>query len=93
MTRRRTPARAPDGLTAQQRTRIELSLRSVDGLLAGRSYREIAVDLFGESRVPSGPEWKTHPLRGRTIRLCKRGVDLVNGGYLDLLCPPRRTRD
>ena len=34
----------------------------------------------------------THDLRDRTIRLVRAGVDLMRGGYLDLLRYPRRRR-
>lgn len=86
------PGRAPDGLTAQQRSRLGLMLRSLDGRLARCSYREIAEVLFGTNSVPAGRAWGTHDLRGRTIRLCRRGIDLMNGEYLNLLRYPRQFR-
>ena len=76
----------------QQRTRLGLALRSLDGRLAGCSYRAIAQALFGPTRVPAGSDWKTHDLRDRTIRLCRRGLDLMRGGYLNLLRHPRQFR-
>jgi hypothetical protein len=76
--------RAADDMTPQRRARLGLTLRALDGRLAGCSYREIARALFG-ARVPSGAGWKTHDLRDRTMRLCRRGIDLMRGGYLDLL--------
>lgn len=82
--------RPANGLTQQQRNRLGLALRGLDGRLAGCAYRAIAEALFGEGRVPSGPEWKTHDLRDRTIRLCRRGRDLMRGGYLSLLRHPRQ---
>jgi hypothetical protein len=88
----RARGRPPDDLTAQQRSRLGLALRGLDGRLAGCSYRTIAEALFGQPRVPGGPDWKTHDLRDRTIRLCRRGIDLMRGGYLDLLRHPRRFR-
>jgi len=45
--------------------------------------------LFGRARVPAGPAWKTHELRDRTIRLARAGMELMQGGYLDLLRYPR----
>jgi hypothetical protein len=83
----------PDGLTAQQRSRLKLILRALDGRLAGCSYREIAEVLFGPNSVPAGRAWATHELYGRTRRLCSRGLDLMNGGYLDLLLHPREIHD
>jgi hypothetical protein len=88
----RARGRPPNDLTPQQRTRLGLALRGLDGWLAGCSYRVIAQALFDQTRVPSGPDWKTHDLRDRTIRLCRRGIGLMRGGYLDLLRHPRRFR-
>ena len=79
-------------LTLQQRRRLVLALRALDGRLAGNSYRVIAQSLFGETRVTTGPAWKTHDLRDRTIRFCRRGLELMRGGYLDLLRYPRQRR-
>jgi hypothetical protein len=79
---------APDGLTTQQRSRLKLILRSLDGRLANRSYRAIAGVLFGY--VPTGADWRSHDLRSRTIRLCRRGRDLMLGEYLNLLRHPRQ---
>ena len=84
--------RPPDPLTRLQRLRLVLALRALDGHLAGATYREIAEVLFGTSRVPTGAPWKTHDLRGRTIRLVRTGLKLMRGGYLDLLRSIRRRR-
>jgi hypothetical protein len=83
---RPTPVR----LTQHQRRRLALALRALDGRIAGETYRDIARALFGATRVPAGPAWKTHDLRDRTIRLARTGLDLMQGGYLDLLCSPHR---
>ena len=40
-----------DPLTPQQRRRLVLALRALDGRLAGNSYRVIAQGLFGEART------------------------------------------
>ncbi|MFL9828578.1 DUF2285 domain-containing protein [Rhodoplanes sp. SY1] len=72
-------------LTRQRRQRLALSLRALDGRLAGHAYRAIAAGLFGDARVPKGRAWKTHDLRDRTIRLVRSGTRLMRGGYLDLL--------
>jgi hypothetical protein len=74
-----------DPLTRQRRQRLALSLRALDGRLAGHPYRAIAAGLFGDARVPKGRAWKTHDLRDRTIRLVRSGTSLMRGGYLDLL--------
>jgi len=84
--------RPPDRLTPQRRQRLVLALRALDGHLAGETYRVIAQVLFGEVRPPTGKAWKTHDLRDRTIRLVRTGLDLMHGGYLDLLRHPGRRR-
>lgn len=76
--------------TAQRRRRLVLTLRALDGRLAGETYRVIAQGLFGSKRVPAGAGWKTHDLRDRTIRLVRTGLNLMHGGYLDLLRHPRQ---
>jgi hypothetical protein len=82
--------RSADPLTQLQRQQLVFALRALDAHLAGATYREIAEVLFGEARVPTGSSWKTHDLRGRTIRLVRAGVRLMRGGYLDLLRHTRR---
>jgi len=74
-------------LTQQRRHRLSLALALLvlHGRLAGESYRVIAAGLFGDARIPAGPGWKTHDLRDRTTRLVRGGLDLMQGGYLDLL--------
>ena len=71
-------------LTAQQRKRLILMLLALDSHLSKASYREIASALFDAS-VTSEKGWKTHPIRGRTIRLVKDAMKMVNRGYLKLL--------
>jgi hypothetical protein len=89
----RSRDRPQDRLTPQQRRRLVLALRALDGRLAGNSYRVIAQGLFGETPNTTGPAWKTHDLRDRTIRFCRRGLELMRGGYLDLLRHPHHRRD
>jgi hypothetical protein len=83
----------PDRLTRQRRHRLGLTLRALDGRLAGETYRVIAQTMFGRARIPAGPGWKTHELRDRTIRLARAGLELMRGGYLDLLRYPRPQRE
>jgi len=61
-----------------------LTLRALDGALAGNSYRTIAEGLFGAERVAAEP-WKTSSLRGRVLRLVAEGKRLMDGGYRELL--------
>lgn len=84
--------RIADRLSPQRRQRLILALRALDAHLVGETYRVIAQVLFGYSRLPTGGSWKTHDLRDRTIRLVRTGLDLMRGGYLDLLRSPRRRR-
>ena len=83
----------PNRMTLQRRRRLGLTLRALDGHLAGESYRAIAHVLFGSRRVPSGAAWKTHDLRDRTIRLVRTGVRFMQDGYLDLLRHPAQKRE
>jgi len=85
--------RPPQRLTRQRRHRLALTLRALDGRLADESYRVIAQSLFGRTHIPTGAGWKTHELRDRTIRLVRAGLELMQGGYLDLLRYPRSQRD
>ena len=83
----------PDvGLTALQRRRLVLALRAHDGHRDGRSYRDIAIGLFGAARVPRGAAWKTHDLRARTMRLVADAIALRDGGYRALLCVGPRVK-
>ena len=89
----RPRSRPPEWLPSQRRHRLHLTLRTLDGRLAGESYRVIAQSLFGRARIPAGAGWKTHELRDRTIRLARAGLELMRGGYLDLLRYPRPQRE
>jgi Uncharacterized conserved protein (DUF2285) len=71
-------------LPFQQRQRLILAIRALDGRLEGNSYRAIAAGLFGENRI-SERGWKTHDLRNRTRRLVETGEFLMRGGYRALL--------
>ena len=79
-----SPLHEPFPLTKQQRDRLILMLRALDGHLDEASYREIAEVLFGARRMESEP-WKTSSLRDRTIRLVRGGIALMESGYRKLL--------
>ena len=83
----------PARLTRQRSQRLTLALRALDGRLVGESYRVIAQGLFGRTRIPAGAGWKTHELRDRTIRLVRAGLELMRGGYRDLLRHPPAQRE
>lgn len=59
---------------------IALDLRSV-----GRTYREIAVAIYGQSAVATGWNDPSSAMKNRVIRSVKRGYRLMNGGYKSLL--------
>ncbi len=81
----------PNELTHQRRQRLTQALRALDAREDGATYRTIAEALFGAKRIPERA-WKTHDLRGRTIRLVASGYELMRGGYRKLLATFRRER-
>jgi hypothetical protein len=81
----------PLALSFPRQQRLILAMRAVDGWLEGNNYREIAQGLFGKHRVPDR-DWKTHDLRGRTIRLIQTGLALMRGGYRALLRHKRKDK-
>jgi hypothetical protein len=60
-------------------------LIALDGHLAGRSYREIAQVIYGVERVKEVWTSETQFLKDRVRRAVVRGIELMNGGYRDLL--------
>jgi hypothetical protein len=70
---------------------LALVLRALDARIEGNSYRAIAEGLFGIRRIPERA-WKSDDLRNRTIRLVQTGLDLMRGGYRELLRRARRKR-
>lgn len=70
-------------LNAEQKARLARSLFALDASLNGQSYRDIAAGLFGD--VDDGADFKTSSVRDVTIRLVRRGRNLMTGGYLKLL--------
>jgi type VI secretion system activator RovC-like protein len=88
---RRTPGPPPLPLNVRRRQGLILSIRALDGRLAGKTYREIAEGLFGQHRIPKR-DWRTHDLRSRTIRSVRSGFALMRGGYRALLRPPSRKK-
>lgn len=66
------------------KARLIPALQALDGRQSGASYRAIARVLYGEDRIAS-EFWKTSSLRDTTIRLVRRGLFLMRGGYRRLL--------
>lgn len=87
--RGRPPPRDPR-MTAEQRRRLRLKLRAADGHMNGASYREIAIAIYGATRVDT-ELWKTSPLRDAVIAFVEGGLSLIDGGYLQLLRRRRRS--
>ena len=57
---------------------------ALDGKLGGRSLRMIAVDLYGAARVEE--EWRSDSsMRGRVRWRVKQALELMNGGYRELI--------
>jgi hypothetical protein len=65
--------------------RYAIVLQALDGRLAGKSDRTIAKDLFGENRVKADWSDANDHLRDRVRRAVSRGLQLMRGGYLNLL--------
>lgn len=65
--------------------RLRHVLQALDGFLAGATYREIAVALFGEARVLADWSDARRHLFDQVRRAVQRGRYLMNGGYRRLL--------
>ncbi|WFU14369.1 DUF2285 domain-containing protein [Bradyrhizobium sp. CB3481] len=65
--------------------RLRHALIALDESLNGKTYRQIAITLFGEKKVAE--EWlgPSQFLKDRTRRLVAKGTELMKGGYRDLL--------
>lgn len=68
-----------------QSQKLRTALRTLDGRLAGASYRDIAIALFGRDRVKD--DWNTSGdhLKNRIRRAVQRGTFLMERGYRVLL--------
>jgi hypothetical protein len=65
--------------------RLHHALIALDESLAGKSYREIAITIFGEKRVAEQWYGPSLFLKDRIRRLVAKGTELMKGGYRDLL--------
>ncbi|WP_338029689.1 DUF2285 domain-containing protein [Gluconacetobacter tumulisoli] len=86
----RRPGPDPSILSRGRISRLILALRTLDGLAAGVSQREIASVLFGQDI--SARHWLSHDLHFRTKRLVSFARGLAEGGYRRLLLHPFRGR-
>ena len=64
---------------------LKAYLIALDGHIAGRSYREIAQVIYGVERVKDVWTSESQFLKDRVRRAVVRGIELMNGGYRDLL--------
>ena len=65
--------------------RLHHALIALDESLAGKTYRQIAITIFGEKRVAEEWQGPSQFLKDRTRRLVAKGTELMLGGYRDLL--------
>jgi hypothetical protein len=65
--------------------KLQHALIALDESLAGKSYRQIAITIFGEQRVAEEWQGASQFLKDRTRRLVAKGTELMRGGYRDLL--------
>ena len=73
-------------LTVQQRRRLILMLRALDGRQQRATYRDLAATLLDpDVRIQSRRDWLTSSYRSQIIRLVKDAVGRMQGGYRDLL--------
>jgi hypothetical protein len=73
-------------LTRQQRRRMILMLRALDGRQHHATYRDLAATLLdADVRAQSRRDWLTSSHRSQIIRLVKDAVARMRGGYRELL--------
>lgn len=60
-------------------------LVALDGHLAHRTYRDIAEVLYGSERVKEVWTNETRHLKDKVRRAVQAGIELMNGGYVNLL--------
>ncbi len=82
--RNRSLGRTRSGWTVEA-MRHRDALAALDMRLEERSYREIAVFLYGEKAVRDDWINPNRTMKNRVIRSVKRGFRMMNGGYRTLL--------
>jgi hypothetical protein len=65
--------------------RLHHALIALDESLDGKTYRQIAIAIFGEKKVAEEWQGPSQFLKDRTRRLVAKGTELMKGGYRDLL--------
>jgi hypothetical protein len=74
-------SRSPFGIDE----RLYHALIALDESLAGKTYREIAITIYGEKRVAEDWQGPSLFLKDRMRRLVAKGTELMKGGYRHLL--------
>lgn len=82
--RNRPPRRPTDGWTVEA-MRDRDALAALDRRGEGRSYREVALFLYGEKAVRRDWNDPDRTMKNRAIRSVKRGFRMMEGGYRTLL--------
>lgn len=83
------PGSEPKPLTPYARGQLILAIRLLDAERDGATEREMAEYVLKE-RAPTRREWLATEHRSRLRRLLKKAHGLLDGGYLQILCPPPR---
>lgn len=65
--------------------RLDITLKALDGWISGASQKEIAISLFGITRVEADWGRGYDHFKSQVRRLVKRGRWLMEGGYRNLL--------
>jgi hypothetical protein len=73
-------------ITTQQRRRLVLMLRALDGWGERATYRELAANLLNaDVRRQGRHDWLTSTTRAQIIRMVRDAVQRMEGGYRELL--------
>ncbi|WP_407175377.1 DUF2285 domain-containing protein [Bradyrhizobium sp. STM 3562] len=71
--------------TNDERLRLRHALIALQASLNGKTYRQIAINIFGEKKVAEEWQGPSQYLKDRTRRLVTKGTELMKGGYRELL--------
>jgi len=64
--------------------RLRFTIQVLDGMLAGASHREIAIQLYGAEKVAQDWNDPGNHLKDQIRKTVRRGRDLMNGKYRNL---------
>lgn len=77
------PRSPPKRIWTSQARKLRDAIIALDGRAAGASHREVAIVIYGQTKVER--EWAPAGLRDLVRRDLDRGLKLAMGGYRDLL--------